>query len=77
MACFIENMIQVAEDEDRLFESMLKINFRKAEVGVYMMLPTFSFVKSLCYKYLPSTLFNEKSVFFINSLIVAFVSKLK
>lgn len=30
--CFIEDMIQVANDEHKLFETMLAINFRKAEV---------------------------------------------
>ena len=32
MTCFVEDMIHIAEDEDRLFESLLKVEFRKAEV---------------------------------------------
>lgn len=32
MTCFAENMIQVMEDEQKLFESVLKINMRKAEI---------------------------------------------
>jgi len=32
MTTFLEDMIQIAEDENKLFESMLKIEFRKAEV---------------------------------------------
>ena len=32
MTTFLEDMIQISEDENKLFESMLKIEFRKAEV---------------------------------------------
>ena len=32
MACFVEDMIQIAEAEDKLFESLLKVEFRKAEI---------------------------------------------
>lgn len=31
-SCFIESMLNIAEDENKLFESMLKIDFRKAQV---------------------------------------------